>query len=99
MFEGRARHPLLGEESLVEFESFQRARLAYDDALAHDRQVGQVLVELRRATEGGLVEAVDDVTRLLKLDGEEESRTRVNALDLAARRVRAARLDVVRPEL
>src|SRR5205085_3500638 len=37
--------------------------------------------------------------RVLKFDGEEEGRARVYALHFTAGRVRAARLDVVRPEL
>ena len=43
--------------------------------------------------------SVDEEARLLKFDREEEGSARVNALHFTAGRVRAARLDVVRPEL
>src|ERR1043165_3077715 len=49
--------------------------------------------------EGGLVRADNEVAGLLELDGEEEGRRDIGARALAARRVRAARLDVVRPEV
>src|SRR5205085_11733690 len=96
--EERAVDPLLREEPLVRFESLRRARLSDDDALAYQRQVGQVLFKRRRAIVGSLIEAFHDVTRLLKLYREEEGRARVYALRLAAHSVRAARLDVVYPE-
>src|SRR5205085_7949924 len=51
---------------------------------------------------GGFIESVEEEARALELDGEEEGRRGVDALDLAALRGLypcAARLDVVRPEL
>src|SRR5205085_7114197 len=51
-----------------------------------------------RATVRRAVEAVDQVARLLELDGEEVGGGRVYAHHLAAGGVRAARLDLVRPE-
>src|SRR5215207_7380348 len=53
---------------------------------------------VRDVAEGRLVDAVDEEAGLLELDGEEEGRRRVDALDLAALLVGAARLDVISPE-
>src|SRR5207253_3851353 len=52
----------------------------------------------REVAERGLVYAVGEEARLLKLYREEEGRARVYALRVAAARVRAARLDVIVPE-
>src|SRR5205814_427033 len=79
--------------------------LADDYAAPYLLRFGEELLEgdghgsAGQVAERGLVDAVDEEARVLKLDGEEEGRARVNPLDVAAVRVRAARLDVVRPEL
>src|SRR5205823_10239675 len=103
--ESRARDEGEGEPALVRFEPLLPTRLTDDDAVLDGLRVGQELVAphgrdaARRVAVGRLVEAVDEEARVLELNREEEGRRRVDALDLAALRVRAARFDVRSPEL